>query len=171
MEVQVELPDWMQKWFKPEVFLGGAGLIVVLALATLWFGWRWSIAEGRMEMMKAKADEGFLVAPSSSRTVRLDPRGGSATATVGGGDAPERIDLAINAPSDRFDRFRVSIVRDDGTLVLHADRVLRDSNLNLRISFNSSVLSPGTYKVRIEGMQRDGTLARYAEATIHSAGQ
>lgn len=171
MEVQVELPDWMRKWFKPEVFLGGIVLILALALAVLWFSWRWSIAEDRMDMMQAQADEGFLQAPSSSRTVRLDPRRGSSTATVGGGDAPERIDLAINAPSDRFDRFRVSIVRDDGTLVMHADRVLRDSNLDLRISFNSSVLAPGTYKVRIEGIERNGAYTRYAEAVLRAAGR
>ena len=171
MEVQVELPDWMRKWFRPEVFLGAIVLVAVLLLAVFWFAWRWSIAEDRMDLMQAQAEQGFLQAPSSSRTVRLDPRRGSATATVGGGDAPERIDLAINAPSDRHDRFRVSIVRDDGTLVLHADRVLRDSNLDLRISFNSSVLAPGTYQVRIEGMERDGRYVRYAEASLRAAGR
>ena len=171
MEVQVQLPDWMQKWFKPEVFLGGAGLIVLLALAVLWFGWRWSIAEDRMEMMKAQADEGFLLAPSSSRSVRLDPRRGANSASVGGGDAPERIDLAIAAPSDSFDRFRVSILRSDGTLVLHADRLVRDSNLDLRLSFNTSILAPGLYKVRVEGIARDGVLSRYAEASLRAEGR
>ena len=171
MEIQVETPDWMNKWVKPEVFLGGAGLIVLLALAVLWFGWRWSIAEDRMEMMQAQSDEGFLQAPSSSRTVRLDPRRGANSATVGGGDAPERIDLAINAPSDRYDRFRVSILREDGALVMHADRMVRDSNVDLRLSFNTSVLAPGRYKVRVEGMERNGAFTRYAEATLRVAGR
>ena len=40
MEVQVELPDWMQKWFRPEVFLGGIIVMLVLLLAVLWFAWR-----------------------------------------------------------------------------------------------------------------------------------
>lgn len=171
MEIHVEFPEWMQKWVRPEVFLGGLALIVLLALVMLWFGWRWSIAEDRMEMMQAKANEGFLQAPSTSRMLRLDPRRDSGTVTVGGGDAPERIDLAIAAPSDRYDRFRVSIVREDGTLVVHADRMLRDSNLDLRLSFNTSLLGEGLYRVRVEGMERNGSFRRFAESSLRVAGR
>ena len=171
MEIQVELPDWMQKWFRPEVFLGGIIAMLILLLAVFWFGWRWSIAEDRMEMMQAQANAGFLGAPSSSRSVKLDPRRGGGAVTVGGGDAPERIDLAIAAASDRFERFRVSILRDDGTLVMHADRVVRDSNLDLRVSFNTSLLGEGLYLVRVEGMGQDGGFSRLGQSSLRVAGR
>ena len=124
-----------------------------------------------MEMMQVQANEGFLQAPSSSRSVKLDPQRDSGSVTVGGGDAPERIDLAIAAPAARFERFRVSIVRDDGTLVMHADRVVRDSNLDLRVSFNTSLLGEGLYLVRVEGMTRSGGFTRLGQSSIRVAGR
>ena len=168
MNIRIELPAWLQKWLRPETLLAGIGLIALLLLAVLWLSWRWRIAEDRMEMMQARADQGFLVAPSSSRSVHLDPSQGERSATVGGGTVPERIDLAIAARSSRYDRFRVSILRDDGTLVLHADRLVRDSNNDLRLSFNTSMLAPGDYLVRVDGIERNGAFTRIGAAMLHA---
>ena len=46
-----------------------------------------------MELMKKQADVGFLQAPSTNRTVRIDLRA-PALVSVGGGEFPERIDLS-----------------------------------------------------------------------------
>lgn len=170
MEVQIELPEWMKEWVRPEAILGGAIAILLLVLAVFWFGWRWSIAEDRFEMMEQQAAEGFLQAPSTTRTVRINPRE-KRTVGVGGADAPQRIDLLIAAPSNNYERFRVSLLRADGVLVLHADRLVRDSNNDLRLSFNTSVLPAGHYRIRIEGYSNRGELSRYAEASMQVAGR
>ena len=78
--------------------------------------------------------------------MRVDPRTGQLVSVDSGG-FPQRIDLLIAARTDRFERFRVSLVRDDGTLVLHADRMVRDSNNDLRLSLNTSILPDGKYLI------------------------
>ena len=116
-------------------------------------------------MLEQKAAEGFIQPPSSMRTIKLDARE-ARRASIGTGDLPQRIDLLVNARSDRYARFRMSLVRADGTLILHADRMIRDSNYDLRLSFNSSMLPDGEYLVRVEGYARNGELERLSEMQL-----
>ena len=168
--MQTQVPAWLEKVQQPKVLAAIAGLVLMLVIALVWVVWRWGIAEDRFEIMEKKAAEGFLQAPSSTRTVRVDPRTRQLVAIDSGG-FPQRIDLLIAARSDRFQRFRVSLVRDDGTLVLHADRMVRDSNNDLRLSLNTSILPDGKYVIRIEGYTRGGEMERYAEARMQVMGR
>ena len=162
-----EISPWIDRLRPHRLAIGIATLLVALAVALAWVAWRWSVAEDRMEMLQKQADAGFLRAPSSNRTVRIDLRN-PGTATIGGGEFPERVDFLLNARSDRYTRFRVSLLRDDGTLVLRADQLVRDSNLDLRLSLNSSVLPQGGYVLRVEGHARGGKLERFAEGRIRA---
>lgn len=165
-----EISPWIERLRPHRLAIAIGTLLVALAVALAWVAWRWGVAEDRMAMLQAQADAGFLQAPTSSRTVRIDLRN-PGTATIGGGEFPERVDFLLNARSDRYARFRVSLVRDDGTLVLHADQLVRDSNLDLRLSLNSSVLPQGGYVLRVEGLARGGKLERFAEATVRVTGR
>ena len=168
--MQTQVPAWLEKLQQPKVLAGDAGLVLMLVIALMWVVWRWGIAEERFEMMEKKAAEGFLQAPSSTRTVRIDPRNGQLV-SVNSGGFPQRIDLFIAVRTDRFERFRVSLVRDDGTLVLHADRMVRDSNNDLRLSINTSILPDGKYLIRVEGYTRGGEMERFAEARMQVMGR
>ena len=59
----------------------------------------------------------------------------------------------------------MSLLRDDGTLLVHADQMVRDSNYDLRLSFNTSMLPAGEYVLRVDGYARGGKLERFAEAS------
>lgn len=168
--MQHEVPPWLERLQQPKALAGIAGLVLMLVLVLIWMAWRWGIAEDRYEMLQEQAVEGFLQAPSSTRSVRIDPRQ-SRVIGVGGGDLPQRIDLMIAAVTSNYDRFRVSLVRNDGTLVLHADRMVRDSNSDLRLSFNTSLLPAGRYRIRIEGYARNGDLQPFEEASMQVAGR
>lgn len=163
-------PAWVQQLQQPRVLFAGLGAILVLLLAVLWLAWRLGVAGDRYEMLEAKAGEGFLQPPSSTRTITLDGRD-RRRATIDGGGFPQRIDLLINAPSKRYSHYRVSLVRADGTLVLHADRMIRDSNYDLRLSFNTSALPNGEYRVRAEGYARNGKPEPVVDAAIVVAGR
>lgn len=141
-------PPW---WHDRRVPLAAAALIGLLAIATAWSAYRAGIAEDRMEMLEATAAEGFLVPPSTTRTVRADPES-PAPIELGGGAAAERVEIRIPARSNDFKVFRVSIARNDGTAVLHVDRLQRDSNGELRLALNSTLLPSGDYSLRIEGI-------------------
>ena len=166
--MHTEISPWIEKLspYRLVITLGAAFLVLVVALA--WVGWRWSVAESRMELMQQQAAAGFLQAPSSNRTVRVDLRTPSQV-SVGGRGFPERIDFLLNARTKLYSRFRVSLLRDDGTLLVHADQVVRDSNMDLRFSLNSSILPQGGYVIRVDGYGRKGQLERYAEARLQSA--
>jgi hypothetical protein len=157
-----EIAPWIERLKSHRFAVGAAVLLVVLAVALAWVAWRWGIAEDRMAMMQKQADAGFLQAPSSSRRLRVSLRARE-TVSVGGGSFPERIDLLVDARTDRYARFRLTLLRDDGTLVLHADQMVRDSNWDLRLSFNSSMLPKGGYLIRVEGYAR-GQLQPFGEA-------
>ena len=157
-----EIPPWMARLQQPTVLLGGIGLILFLILVVIVLFWRLGIAGDRYELLEQKAAEGFLQAPSSTRTIKLEPRE-ARRANISSGGFPQRIDLLLNASTKRYARFRVSLLRSDGTLILHADQMVRDSNYDLRLSFNSSVLPDGEYRIRVEGYARGGELERLSE--------
>jgi hypothetical protein len=168
--MRTEYSHWLEKLRQPPVLISGVGLILVLLLALVFVFWRWGITKDRFEMLEKQAAVGFIQAPSSTRTVKVDPRV-SRQIGIDGGGLPQRIDLLINARSGRYHQFRVSLLRDDGTLILHADRMVRDSNYDLRLSFNTSVLPNGQYLIRVEGYKRNGELERFDEAQMSVVGR
>ncbi|MBF8291984.1 MAG: hypothetical protein HW392_811 [Steroidobacteraceae bacterium] len=123
-----------------------------------------------MEMMEAQAAVGFLRPPSSTQTLRIDPRAGRLTG-IYAGEMAQRIDLAIAVNSDRFDRFRIALSRDDGLTILHTGRLAPDSNGDLHLGFNTSMLPDGIYRLRIEGYTRRGELEKYAESRLSVSGR
>jgi hypothetical protein len=168
--MHTEISPWIERIRPHRLAIGIGAAMLVLVVALVWVAWRWGVAEDRMEIMQRQADAGFLQAPSTNRTVRIDLRAPSAV-SVGGGDFPERVDFVLNARTPRFSRFRVSLLREDGTFLLHADQQVRDSNLDLRLSVNSSMLPAGAYVLRVEGYARGGKLERLGEAPLRVAGR
>ncbi|MDH4258735.1 MAG: hypothetical protein OEW16_00385 [Gammaproteobacteria bacterium] len=168
--MNIDYPEWLAKYQKPGVLAGGVVLVLALVIALAWTAWRWNVALDRMEMMEAQAAEGFIRPPSSTQALRIDPRAGR-LATVNAGGMPKRIDLAIAVVSARYDRYRVSLSRDDGTALLHTERLAPDSNGNLHLSLNTSLFPDDLYRLRIEGYTRRGELEKYAESKLRIAGR
>jgi hypothetical protein len=138
------------QWQARHVAAGLAVLAAILVLALVWTGWRWSVAEGRLELLQAQAAAGFVMPPSSEQTLRFDPESVTSI-TVDKGDQPARLDVHIAARSNRFHLFRVAIGRDDGTAIAHFDRLALDSNKELRFAVNSAVLPAGSYEILVSG--------------------
>ena len=163
--MHTEISPWIERIKPHRLAIGIGSAMLLLAVALAWVAWRWGVAEDRMAMMQKQAEAGFLQAPSSNRTVRVDLRAPRAV-TIGGGEFPERVDFLVNVRTTRYTRFRVSLLRQDGALLLHADQMVRDSNLDLRLSVNTSMLPEGAYLLRVEGYARGGKLERIAEARL-----
>src|SRR5262245_22696126 len=168
--MHTEISPWVEKLSPYRMVIAAGAVLVLLLGAIIWLAYRWSIADDRLALLQKQAEAGFLQAPSTSHTVRIDLRAPRAV-SVGGVGFPERVDLLVNARTDRYARFRMSLLRDDGTLIVHADQMLRDSNNDLRLSFNSSILPAGTYRIRVEGYLPAGATQFMAEAPLTSAGR
>jgi hypothetical protein len=163
--MHTEISPWIERIAPWRLHIAAGAAFLALAVALAWVAWRWGVAEDRMAMMQKQAEAGFLQAPSSNRTVRVDLRAPAAV-TIGGGEFPERVDFLVNVRTTRYTRFRVSLLRQDGALLLHADQMVRDSNLDLRLSLNTSMLPAGAYVLRVEGYARGGRTERVADAPL-----
>ncbi len=169
--MHTEISPWVEKLKPHRLTIGAVALLLVLLVALIWVAWRWGVAEDRMEIMQRQAEAGFLQAPSSNRTVRVDAAGTAGHRDAASSGFPERIDVLFNARTKQYARFRMSLLRNDGTLLMHADQMVRDSNFDLRFSFNTSILPAGEYVLRVEGYARGGKLERFAEARLQVAGR
>jgi hypothetical protein len=66
----------------------------------------------------------------------------------------------------RYTRFRVSLLRDDGALLVHADSWFGTRTSTSGSRSTASMLPPGHYLLSVEGYARDGRLEHFAEARL-----
>jgi hypothetical protein len=96
-----------------------------------------------------------LRAASSGRAVRIapNPRSWSAEpdATIAWPEPPELLDLYLPVGYAQFPTFAVTIDKVDQGRMMILQRVIPDSNREIRLSLNSSAFGRGEYRIRIEG--------------------
>jgi len=96
-----------------------------------------------------------LRAASSQRAVRItpNPRSWSAEpdATIAWPEPPELLDLYLPIGYAQFPTFAVTIDKVDQGRMMILQRVMPDSNREIRLSLNSSAFGRGEYRIRIEG--------------------
>jgi hypothetical protein len=140
-------------WHKPAVPAALAGLLVVAVALAVGSGLAKRDAERRLAVQTAEATQGFLLAPTQTTTVRVVPaRPGEhvPTVSIGARRAPSLAELRLDTSYVRGGNlYKVTIKRDDGTFWARLDNVVRDSNGQLRIGFNSGAFAAGTYDVDV----------------------
>ena len=149
----------VQWWRRIEVTAGLAALGLV-ALICLWvLGIRYAERGDRIQLLEQQVEHGSLQAPTRRRTINLVPSR-VPTSRVGLTlqlkETSELIELMLNVSNTRHTTYRVTLEKKDVARVGTVHNVLRDSNGNLRIIFNSSALRPGVYQVTIEGLAARG---------------
>ena len=96
-----------------------------------------------------------LRAASSQRALRIapNPRSWSAEpdATIAWPEPPELLDLYLPVGYAQFPTFAVTIDKVDQGRMMILQRVMPDSNREIRLSLNSSAFGRGEYRIRIEG--------------------
>ena len=155
-------PKW---WHDRRVAIAAGAAIVVLALTCLWLAGSASVARERMAFLESQAEEGFLLPPTTARSVRVQMGSGVAL----GGGAPERVELRLDVRSNTYKVFGVSITRDDGTAVMRFDRLQRDTNNEIRFALNSTLLPPGAYTVEVEGFTWRGETEPFGRVRLRVA--
>ncbi len=152
-------------WQDRRVAIGAAIAIIVLALACVWLAGSAGVARERMAFLEAQAEDGFLLPPTTARTVRM-PMG---SGVVLGGGAPERVELRLDVRSNTYKVFGISIARDDGTAVMRFDRLQRDTNNEIRFALNSTLLPPGAYTIEVEGYTWRGETEPFGQVRLRVA--
>jgi hypothetical protein len=142
-------------WQRPTTVAGIAAVAlacVVLAVAGKIAADR---ADDRAAAAAAEVRTLTLRAASSERTLRIppNPRSWSATpdATIGWPDPPQLLELHLPVAYSSYTTYAVTIDKVDHGRVLVIERMMPDSNKELRLALNSSAFGPGEYRIRIEG--------------------
>ena len=148
---QPELP-WWQRRAAVATLAALAAAFLVLTIA--------SQLSARRERANAQALAGELKtatlrAPTRDRSLRVrpNPRSWSAApdATIAWPEPPELIELFMPVGYARYREFAVTIDKADQGRMMVLQRLVPDSNGDLRVSLNSSAFGPGEYRLRLQG--------------------
>jgi hypothetical protein len=160
LEASGKPEPWQQPnrrlWEKPPVILALCAAVIVLAICLAVVGSASASKTHAIAKLKALLVEQPLEPASTTQTLHIMPaRAGASTTpvtTIGGGAAAQLADFRIDMTRSPYRAFQITIDRlGEGRLaVLH--NVLKDSNGNLHLAFNTSALGPGTYQFTIDGL-------------------
>jgi hypothetical protein len=156
-----DTPVELRWWQRREVVAGLAALCVALLIAAL-------VAYAHSRRERAAADQlrdqvrQLSLRPTSvERKIRITPntRSWSATpdATIRYPDPPELLQLHLPVGYAPHAAFAVVIEKVDHGRLLVLQRVVPDSNRDLRVALNSSAFGPGEYRIRLQGYTWRGT--------------
>ncbi|HZF18055.1 MAG TPA: hypothetical protein VE046_19165 [Steroidobacteraceae bacterium] len=148
-------------WQKLPVLIGAAAVIVVLLVAVIAFGAKYSGERAHVAALERRLVTGPLRPPSEIRSLHVKPDRAATSRinfSVSGGGHPELLELRIDLSTALQSAFRITIDKKDQARVGTLERVLRDSNGLIKLTFNTSGVSPGIYRFRIEGITMRGDL-------------
>jgi hypothetical protein len=156
----VDLREPQPPWWRTIYFLIGLGFLTLVSFVAFWamLG-KYEYLTSKLEDARAAAAHGTMSAPVSQRSLALAPDHapgiGAARVTVSHG-AAELVELRIDMSYSKNTQFRVAIDKRDQGRALLISNLLKDSNGDVKIAFNTSALAPGLYDVRVEGLPPRG---------------
>jgi hypothetical protein len=151
-----DLSEPKTPWWKRPQVLALAGIVTLAALiASAVLMGKLTLLRGRFEAAQVKLGQGSLAPPTAMRSLRIQPdrSAGMDTSKLTVNHAyPQLIDLGIDLSYSPEKRFRVTIDKRDQARALVLGALAKDSNGDLRITFNTSALGAGQYDVRIQAL-------------------
>ena len=146
-------PPW---WKSPYVPIGGAAVALVCLLGFWALFGKYVLLRGELEETRTRMRQGSLVQPAVETTVRVVPDGApgidKARVTVHQ-SVPQLIDLHIDLGlSKQLQQYRMVVDKRDQGRALILNDLLKDSNGELRLTFNTTGLAAGIYSIRIEAL-------------------
>jgi hypothetical protein len=149
-------PFWKNPYLP--IGLGALALASLLAFGAL-YG-KYIALDSKLASARALVTEGTLAAPKAQHNYRVAPDHAaginSARVTVNT-KSPELIDLNIDMSYSRDTLFRIVVDKHDQGRVIMLENLLKDSNGDLRIAFNTSGLASGQYDVLVQALPPRGT--------------
>lgn len=148
---EVEL-EWWQKPATVVALAATVALLLVMAVVSQVSARRdrelAAILESQVKTLtlRASTTERALVIPPNPRSWSAAP-----DASIRWPEPPELIDIHLPVGYSEFKVFGVTIDKVDAGRVLLVQRMVPDSNRELRLSLNSSAFGPGEYRLRLQG--------------------
>jgi hypothetical protein len=149
-------PEIELAWWQKPATVAAIALIAVLACVVAGVA---QVSSNRDRKLAADLETRVktltLRAASGQRALRIapNPRSWSAEpdATIAWPEPPELLDLYLPIGYAQFPTFAVTIDKVDQGRMMILQRVMPDSNREIRLSLNSSAFGRGEYRIRIAG--------------------
>jgi hypothetical protein len=157
----VDLTEPEQPWWRsPYLLIGLAAAAFVSAVAAWLLVGKIGLLRNQLEDVKLRARQGPLVQPAVQSVRRIAPDrapGMNAARIVVSTSAPQLIDLHLDMTYTlKLNLFRITVDKQEQGRAVVLNNVMKDSNNDLRMTFNTTGLSAGTYTVRIEALPPRG---------------
>jgi hypothetical protein len=156
---EIVLP-WWQKPAAVASLAAVAALLLVLTVVSQLNARRDRALAGELE---ARVKTLTMRASTAERALRIspNPRSWSAApdAVIAWPDPPQLLDIYLPVAYSDFTSFALTIDKVDHGRMLTVQRMMPDSNRELRLSLNSSAFGAGEYRIRIEGYNWRGQRA------------
>jgi hypothetical protein len=148
-------------WWQSIYLLIGLCTVTFVSLVACWaVAGKFASLQGKLEAAKQVKDQGSLVQPAVESTKFVSPDhepGINRAKIVLNRNAPQLMDVHIDLGYTlKQMQFRMVVDKKDQGRALILNNLLKDSNGELRLTLNSTGLSPGTYTVRIEALPPRG---------------
>jgi len=150
-------PPWWKSIYLP-IGLGAATFICLVAFWSL--AGKYSSLQEKLEDTKRALSQGPLVQPATEKAIVVSPdhAPGIDRARIKlSRAAPLLLDVHIDLGyTQKLTQFRLFVDKQDQGRALVLNDLLKDSNGELRVTLNSTGLSAGIYRVRIEALPPRG---------------
>jgi hypothetical protein len=157
---QVDLREPAAPWWKSIYMLIGLALFALISLAAFWamVGKNASLHR-ELEDTRTQMRQGSLVQPAVQSALRISPDRAPdinrARINVSH-TAPQLIELHLDMSYTKAMQFRMIVDKQDQGRALILDSLLKDSNGELQLTFNTTGLPIGIYTVRLEAVPSHG---------------
>ena len=157
-------------WWRTPYPAIGLGVVALVCGAALWLllG-KFSLLRSELADTELRLQQGSLVQPATETSVRLTPdrvQGMGRARLAVNVSAPALMDLHIDMSWSKASQYRVVVDKQNQGRALILNNLLKDSNGELRLTVNTTGLSPGTYTARIEALPLRGSAAPVAEGWL-----
>jgi hypothetical protein len=157
---QVDLREPPPPWWKSIYMLIGLAALAFISLVAFWamFG-KYALLRGELEDTRTQMRQGSLVQPAVQTTLRISPDRAPdidhARINVSH-TASQLVELHLDMSYTKALQFRMIIDKKDQGRALILDNLLKDSNGELQLTFNTTGLPAGIYTARIEAVPPHG---------------
>jgi hypothetical protein len=148
-------------WWKTLYFLIGLGVLAFVCLIAFWvlFG-KYVLLRGELADTRTQMAQGPLAPATTLTSAAIAPDrapGLDKSKLTVSRSSPTLVDVRIDMSYSRQMQFRLTVDKKDQGRALVLNNLLKDSNGDLRLSFNTSGLGAGIYTVRIESLPFSGS--------------
>jgi hypothetical protein len=156
----VDLSEPRIPWWKTPYVLIGLAALALASLLAFWtlFG-KFALLRSELEDTRARLLQGSLEPPATQTELRVSPdrAPGIDRARVSvNRNAPQLVDLHVDLSYSKAMQFRLIVDKKDQGRALILNNLLKDSNGELRLTFNTTGLGAGIYSTRIEALPLRG---------------